>query len=163
MDSATQAFESLVPEQVQALVELLSGGVEFIIVGGYAMRYHGRLRKTNDLDIVVRQSEENIARLESALRMLPTKIPPDIAKHLMHPEKKLIWQSVELFSNMKGLDYEDLADMADHCLFQGMTVSILSAPHMKEAKRLALASPERREKWSTDETDLLFLECQGEA
>lgn len=81
----------------------------------------------------------------------------------MLPEKKLTWHNVELFSNMKGLDYADIANEVDHCQFKGMTVPILSVPHMKEAKRLALISPGRREKWSTDKADLSFLESLTEA
>lgn len=37
---AIQAFASLLPKQAQALTALSNSSVEFIIVGGYAMRYH---------------------------------------------------------------------------------------------------------------------------
>lgn len=156
---AIQAFASLLPEQAQALSALSNSSVEFIIVGGYAMRYHGSLRRTNDLDIVVKQTQDNVSRITSALAMLSTgRTSSTAAQHLLQPEKKLVWHSVDIFSNMPGLAYPELEAQAEQCQFGGMSVSILSVPHMRIAKRLALAAPERREKWSIDEADLLFLE-----
>ncbi len=48
--------------------ELLNSiGVEYIVVGGYALAAHGHPRYTGDLDIWVRPSPDNIARLLQAL------------------------------------------------------------------------------------------------
>ena len=46
---------------------LNSNNVEYVIVGGYAQAYHGRPRFTGDIDILIRPSSENAARLQSAL------------------------------------------------------------------------------------------------
>jgi hypothetical protein len=43
-------------------------GVEYLVVGGYAMALHGRPRHTGDLDIWIRRSPENAARLMGVLR-----------------------------------------------------------------------------------------------
>lgn len=42
-------------------------GVEYILVGGVAMNVHGRARATQDIDIFVRPSAENVARLQRAI------------------------------------------------------------------------------------------------
>lgn len=50
-------------------VELLNAnGVEYLVVGGYAMALHGRPRHTGDLDVWVGCKEENAGRLMAALR-----------------------------------------------------------------------------------------------
>ncbi len=41
--------------------------VEYLIVGGYAVAFHGYVRVTKDLDILYRNSVDNIARLREAL------------------------------------------------------------------------------------------------
>jgi hypothetical protein len=46
---------------------LNSHGVEAVIVGGYALAFHGYPRYTGDIDILVRATAENAARLESAI------------------------------------------------------------------------------------------------
>ena len=51
------------------ILQLLSDhGVEFIIIGGAAAIVHGSSRLTQDLDVVYRRSQENIARLSNALQ-----------------------------------------------------------------------------------------------
>jgi len=47
----------------EAIVHALNqAGVRFIVVGGLAVNAHGYLRFTNDVDLVVRLSRENIIR-----------------------------------------------------------------------------------------------------
>jgi hypothetical protein len=49
-------------------VELLNSiGVEYLIVGGYALAAHGHPRYTGDLDIWIRPAGKNIAKLLEAL------------------------------------------------------------------------------------------------
>ena len=49
-------------------VELLNSiGVEYLVVGGYALAAHGHPRYTGDLDIWIRPSEANIGNLLEAL------------------------------------------------------------------------------------------------
>jgi len=42
--------------------------VEFVIVGGYAVTFHGYVRATQDMDLFYRNSEANIQRLVQAVR-----------------------------------------------------------------------------------------------
>jgi predicted nucleotidyltransferase len=45
-------------------IELLNKrGVEYMIVGGYALAFHGRPRNTGDLDIWIENSESNAIRM----------------------------------------------------------------------------------------------------
>ena len=41
--------------------------VEYMIVGGYAVAYHGHPRFTKDIDVFFRRSEDNAKRLREAL------------------------------------------------------------------------------------------------
>lgn len=52
------------------LTALVSGGVEFIIIGGMAATAHGSAHVTVDLDIVYRRTPENSSRLAEALSPL---------------------------------------------------------------------------------------------
>lgn len=42
--------------------------VSFVVVGGYAVGWHGALRATGDIDFLYEQTKGNVARLCSALR-----------------------------------------------------------------------------------------------
>jgi hypothetical protein len=50
------------------LLELLNArGVEYLIVGGYAMALHGKPRYTGDMDIFVRPTHENAEKIVGVL------------------------------------------------------------------------------------------------
>jgi len=54
--------------------------VEYVIVGGYALAFHGAPRFTGDLDIFVRPAQENLERLVAALGDFgfgQTRVDPD--------------------------------------------------------------------------------------
>ena len=68
--------------QFRELLRLLSESrVEFIIVGGVAAFAHGASRVTLDLDVVYRRTQENLARLVTALaphKPYPRGAPPGL-------------------------------------------------------------------------------------
>ena len=47
---------------------LNSNGVEYLIVGAFALAYHGWPRYTKDLDLLVRPTADNASRIERALQ-----------------------------------------------------------------------------------------------
>jgi hypothetical protein len=56
------------PKDLREFIESLnSNKVDYVIVGGYAQAFHGRPRFTGDIDVLVRPSPDNAARLETAL------------------------------------------------------------------------------------------------
>jgi hypothetical protein len=59
----------------RALLDCLrSCGVEFVVIGGFAVAAHGVVRATKDVDIVPEPSAENRARLAEALRELRAEV-----------------------------------------------------------------------------------------
>lgn len=58
----------LAPDCDEFIGSLTAHGVEFLVVGAYALVFHGAPRFTGDLGILVRPSIDNAARLLTALR-----------------------------------------------------------------------------------------------
>lgn len=52
---------------IDVLAALEHEGVEYVVIGGAAVNMHGLLRATEDLDLMVRPTESNIAKLRNAL------------------------------------------------------------------------------------------------
>lgn len=46
------------------LIELHDAGAEFVVVGGYAVAYHGHPRATKEIDVLVR-ADPDVATLEA--------------------------------------------------------------------------------------------------
>ena len=53
---------------LRALRAFEDEGLEYVLIGAAAMGFHGLVRATEDLDVFVRATRENIERLKRALR-----------------------------------------------------------------------------------------------
>ena len=51
------------------LVCLSDAQVEFMVIGGYAVAHHGHVRATKDIDVFVRPTRENAAKVMRALEV----------------------------------------------------------------------------------------------
>ena len=55
-------------EIIRVLRAFEEAGLEYVLIGASAMGFHGLVRATQDLDIFIRATQENIERLRVALR-----------------------------------------------------------------------------------------------
>ena len=73
----------LAPDFDEFIESLIAHGVEFVVVGAYALAFHGAPRFTGDLDVLIRPTPENGARVLAALRDFgfpaPALQPADLA------------------------------------------------------------------------------------
>src|SRR5512133_17132 len=55
------------PRDFQDFLKLLNAGrVRYVVIGGYAVAYHGYVRYTGDLDIFVEMSDANATKLHES-------------------------------------------------------------------------------------------------
>ena len=74
MDTLTLAHKTL-------LTGLLKADVNFLLIGGYAVNYHGYPRYTNDMDIWLKPDEENKIKFAKFLRQID--ISPESINHIL--------------------------------------------------------------------------------
>lgn len=55
-------------EIVRVLRAFEASGLEYVLIGAAAMGFHGLVRATEDLDLFIRATPENVERLRAALR-----------------------------------------------------------------------------------------------
>jgi len=55
-------------EIIRVLRAFESAGLEYVLIGAAAMGFHGLVRTTEDLDLFIRATPENIEKLRTALR-----------------------------------------------------------------------------------------------
>jgi hypothetical protein len=87
-------------------------GVEFVIVGAYALAFHGAPRFTGDLDIFVQPTEENGRRLAAAIAAFgfPTDAfsPSDVAGGRKIIQMGLEPVQIHVMSDLSGVSWEDV-------------------------------------------------------
>lgn len=66
----------MAPElDIEGILEaLVEAGVEFLLIGGVAVGFHGYVRATKDVDVVPSPDPENLERLSSVLKGLDAEI-----------------------------------------------------------------------------------------
>lgn len=56
------------------LGELAEGGVEFLVIGGIAVGYHGYVRATKDVDVVPSPEAPNLEKLAAVLKRIDAQV-----------------------------------------------------------------------------------------
>jgi hypothetical protein len=86
-------------------------GVEFLIVGGYAVAFHGAPRFTGDLDILIRPDIHQVDRMLNALREFGFPAHEITADYLLEQQKILqlgkIPVQIHLMTNISGVLWDD--------------------------------------------------------
>lgn len=138
------AFSTLSPKQHDLLSALASAHVEHVVIGGYAMRFHGRKRRAKDLDLLVGFEPANAERLFAVLSRVG-KIDPVVGKaKLKEPLKQIRWHDVELLTSIDGLPFTDVLRNAVRVSVGELSLLVASVAHLLQSKRVA-GRPEDRE------------------
>jgi hypothetical protein len=85
--------------------------VEYLIAGAYALAFHGAPRYTGDIDLLVRSSEENAARILQALEEFGFGsvgiTPEDFVKPSMVIQLGVAPARVDLLTSLTGVEETD--------------------------------------------------------
>lgn len=85
-------------------------GVEFMIIGGYAVIFHGHVRATKDLDILIRRAPENAGRAVRALEEIGFACP-EFTPALFEAGKGITFgeppNRVDVISEIRGVSFEE--------------------------------------------------------
>src|SRR3990170_2495187 len=75
------------PQDFKDFLRLLDAeGVEYLLIGGYAVAYHGYPRATENLDIWIASHAKNAQRIISALKQFGFDVPELTTELFLKPE-----------------------------------------------------------------------------
>jgi hypothetical protein len=126
-----------------ALLELLrrfqNEGVQYILVGGQAVRLNGFLRATEDIDILLPSSIENGRRVIKALSFLPAsqELEPEwFAVTATEPENIRVADAllIDLLFAANGQTYENLQDHVRTIVVEGVDIRTLDIEGLLKTK-----------------------------
>jgi Nucleotidyl transferase of unknown function (DUF2204) len=113
-------------------------GVDYLVVGGYALAAHGHPRYTGDIDFWVRASADNLARLLSvldefgfgSLGLSAQDFVADSVIQLGHPPRR-----IDLLTTIDGVDFDACFDNRQVVSVAGVTLNIVGLEDFKINKR----------------------------
>ena len=100
-------------------------GVRYAVIGGFAIIHHGLARATNDIDLLVDPSPENVDRVRRALAVLEDRAaldvrPDDVAHYnVVRIADEIV---VDLIGSAAGVTFGDLEDSIEHGEIEGVRV-----------------------------------------
>jgi hypothetical protein len=130
-------------EDVKTVARYLAeAGVEYALVGGYALAAHGFNRFTEDMDILVDPSPENSRRWIFALARLPDRAAAELAGEtdVFADDKRYAIRindefTVDVMPSIAGIGWDEMKVHVTEITIDGIPVRLLDLPGLLKTKR----------------------------
>lgn len=115
--------------------------VEFMVVGAYALAFHGFPRATGDIDLWIRRSDENAQRVWLALMrfgapLFDLKIDdlktPDLALQI-----GLAPRRIDILTSIDGVEFDEAWPNRQQVEIEGLAIYVIGRTHLLQNKRAA--------------------------
>jgi hypothetical protein len=136
------------------LSALNDSGAEYLVVGAYAMAFHGYVRATADIDIWLRPTPENAHRVWGALATFGAPTTHLIESDLHAPD--MVYQfgvapfRIDLLTGIDGVDFDEAWSQRQQIVAAGLPINVL-AKELLIRNKLASGRPK-------DATDVVWLQ-----
>ncbi len=126
-------------QDFKEFAELLNAhGVDYLVVGGYALAVHGHPRYTGDIDFWLRSSEANVQRVMEALRafgfgslgLRAEDFAADAVIQLGQPPRR-----IDLLMSIDGVSFEDCYQRREMVEVNGVKMNFIGLDDFKTNKR----------------------------
>lgn len=130
---------ALHPDFKDILAEFAAHKVEYLVVGGYAVAFHGRPRFTKDIDLWVRPTQANLSCVRAALisfgapdgilSQLDAALPSDVLWMGAPPVR------VDIVKGVPGGDFDAAYGDRVTTTWDGVEVTVVGRAHLIMLKR----------------------------
>lgn len=129
----------MLSQDFREFIESLNeNNVRYLVVGGYAVAFHGHPRYTKDLDIWIGRSAENVEQLLEALEdfgfgslgLVPQDfLEPDQVIQLGYPPNR-----IDILNSLAGLDFEECYNKKVKEKIDGIQTNFLDIRNLRKNK-----------------------------
>ena len=116
-------------------------GVEYLLVGGYAVGYYGFPRPTGDIDFWIGISRQNAARVVGVLKEFGFDLP-ELREECFLEEDRIIRLGnppfrIEILTTVSGVAFSEAFPHRKQVEFDGVPVNLVSLEDLKRNKAAA--------------------------
>lgn len=132
---------NLPPDFKDLLAAFAAEKVDYLLIGGYAVAFHGRPRFTKDIDLWIGPGDENALRAARALTLFGA--PPDIIMTLRSLSSGEILffgvppARVDILRDVSGVTFPEADARRVEVEWDGVPVRVLALQDLLAAKRAA--------------------------
>ena len=129
----------LPPDFKEFLNLLKSNNIRYLLIGGYAVGYHGYPRSTNDMDIWIAIDPKTAELMVLALKEFGFDTP-QLSEKLFLKEKNIVRMGiapmrVEILTTISGVNFEECFQQRIVDEIDGLEVNIINLKHLKINKK----------------------------
>lgn len=130
--------------------------VEFLVVGGYAMAFHGFVRATGDIDLWIRCSPENAEKVWRALEKFGAPLfdltPEDLQTPGMVFQIGMIPNRIDVITQIDGVEFDEAWNEHRTVEIEGLQIPVISKTHLLVNKKSTGRIKDRNDAlWLQDE------------
>lgn len=128
------------PPDFKEFLQLLNAHqVEYLLIGGYAVGYHGYPRATADMDIWIAIQPSNAARVVAALKEFGFDVP-ELRPELFLQKDQIVRMGVppvriEIATTISGVEFEECYQERIIDELDDVQVNLISLKHLKNNKK----------------------------
>ena len=122
---------------------LNDNNVEYLLVGGYSVIFHGHSRTTGDMDIWVRKEKSNYQKLLNAFVQFGMPVFDMTEENFLHHKTWDVFTfgsspvSIDIMTKVKGLDFDECYKIAQEFNDDGLKIKLVHFNHLIAAKKAA--------------------------
>jgi hypothetical protein len=129
----------LPPDFKEFLNLLKSNNIRYLLIGGYAVGYHGYPRSTNDMDIWIAIDPKTAEQMVLALKEFGFDTP-QLSEKLFLKEKNIVRMGiapmrVEILTTISGVNFEECFQQRIVDEIDGIEINIINLKHLKINKK----------------------------
>ena len=113
--------------------------VEFVIIGGYAVAFHGYVRATNDMDLFFKNSNKNILKIRNALTKFGISTSDSDADEFKKSDTILRIGNppvrIEMSNSISGIEFDDVWEHKIKDRYGDVTVYYISLYDLLKNKK----------------------------
>ena len=102
----------LAPDFDEFIGSLIAHGVEFVVIGAYALAFHGVPRFTGDIDVLIRPAPDNARRLLAALAAFGFPVDGLSPEAITDPRRMLEMGlppvQIHVMSSISGVEWDEV-------------------------------------------------------
>ncbi len=127
------------PDYRDMLSAFAEAGVDYLLVGAYALAAHGHPRATGDMDLWVCPSAENAPRVMRALRSFGA--PSTTITQSDFKQEDVVFQigvsprRIDILTSIEGVTFAEAWNARAEVKIEGLSVPVLNRTHFIQNKR----------------------------
>lgn len=128
------------PKDFKEFFTLLNAnGVEYLLIGGYAVGYHGYPRATNDIDIWIAMNQENAGKMMKVLKEFGFDTP-EVSSELFLQKDRMVRlgmppMQIEVLVEISGVKFAECYAERINDVIDGIPMNLINLKHLKINKK----------------------------